>query len=99
MNFISNSQDILFIVLAFCALWLTVFLVWFLYYAVMTIKQGYEAVRQTKEKIDMVDEVITTIREKVTSTASYLTLIIAGVRKMIDLLGSNKEEKKSRNKR
>jgi len=99
MSFISTSQDVLFLVLAFCALWLTVFLVWFLYYAIMTVKQTYQTVHQIKNKIDAVDEVISFIREKVTSTASYLTLIISAVRKIIDLLGNDDKEKKTKKKK
>jgi len=79
---ISNSQDILFLVLAFCALWLTAFLVWFLYYAVQSVRQIYNSIHQIKEKIE--------------ASFSYLTLIVSGVRKMIDLLGSNKETKRRR---
>lgn len=98
MSFISDSQDILFLVLAFCALWLTAFLVWLLYYAVMTFKQAYQSAKQIKEKIQAVDEIITMVKEKITFTTSYLSLIVTGVKKMIDLLGSN-EEKKSKKKK
>ncbi|MCX6792541.1 MAG: hypothetical protein NTY12_00790 [Candidatus Falkowbacteria bacterium] len=98
MSFITNSQDILFLVLAFCALWLTAFIVWLLYYAVMTVKQGYHAVKQIKEKIQAVDEIITMVKEKITFTTSYLSLIVTGVKKMIDLLGTS-EEKKNRKKK
>lgn len=96
MQFISNSQDILFIVLAFCVLWLTAFLAWLLYYAIMTIRQGYQVVKKIKEKIDAVDEVITLVKDKISTSASYVGLIVAGVKKIIDLLGKNREEKKSR---
>jgi len=99
MPFISNSQDVLFLVLALCALWLTAFLAWFLFYAIMTVKQGYQAVRQIKSKIDAVDEIITLVREKITSTASYMGIIISGVRKVIELLGSSSEEKKAKRRR
>lgn len=98
MNFISNSQDVLFLVLAFCALWLTAFLVWLLYYAVMTFKQSYQVARQIKEKVQAVDEIITMIKEKISFTTSYLSLIVAGVKKVIDLLGSSEVKKEKKKK-
>lgn len=85
MQLISNSQDILFLVLALCALWLTAFLAWFLYYAIMTFKQTYQVVHKLKEKI--------------TSTASYLEIAFTGIRKAIELFSSSSEEKKSKRKR
>lgn len=99
MNLISNSQDILFLVLAFCVLWLTAFLAWFLYYGIMSVRQIYQAVKQIKTKIDAVDEIITMVREKISASTSYLTLIVAGVRKVIDLLGSGKSDKKKKTKK
>ncbi len=98
MQFISNSQDILFLVLAFCALWLTAFLVWFLYYGVMSVRQIYQAISQIKARIEAIDEVISLVREKLSGGFSYLSLIVAGVRKMVDLLGSNDETKKKKSK-
>lgn len=96
MNLISDSQDVLFLALALCALWLTAFFAWFLYYAIMSVRQIYQAVKQIKSKIDAVDEIITMIREKISASTSYLTLIVAGVRKVVDLLGSDKSEKKKK---
>lgn len=99
MSFLSTSQDILFIVLAFCILWLTAFIAWFLYYAIMTVKQGYEAVHKIKEKVDAIDEIINLLKDKITNTASYVGLIVTGVKKVIDLLSKNKEEKNSKRKK
>lgn len=96
MQFISNSQDILFLALAFCALWLTAFLIWLLWYVIMSAKQGYEVIKNIKNKIDLVEEVITLLKDKLTSSASYLSLIIGGVKKIADLLGENKESKKKK---
>ncbi len=99
MNLINGSQDILFLALALCALWLTAFIAWFLYYAIMSIKQVYEAIAQIKHKIDAVDEIITMLRDKISASTSYLTLIVAGVRKVVDLLGSDTKEKKKKAKK
>jgi len=90
MNFISSSQDIFFLVLAFCILWLTIFLAWMMYYAIAAVKQVYEMINQCKKKLNAIDELITMIKEKFNSSASYLSFIVTGVGKLVTLL-SNKE--------
>jgi hypothetical protein len=99
MQFISNSQDILFLVLAFCVLLLTAFLVWLLWYAIMSFKQGYEVVKTIKEKIDMVSDIIILLKDKLTSSTSYLSLIITGIKKIVDIVGDKKEERKRKTKK
>ncbi len=99
MQFISNSQDILFLALALCAVWLTAFLAWFLYYAIMSVRQLYQAIRQVKSKIEAVDEIITMVREKISASTSYLTLIVAGVKKVTELLGGDRKERAKKGKK
>lgn len=98
MNFISSSQDIFFLVLAFCILWLTIFLAWMMYYAIAAIKQVYEMVNQFKKKLNAIDELIIMIKEKFNSSASYLSFIVTGIGKLVTLL-SNKETSSKKNKR
>ena len=99
MNFISTSQDIFFLVLAFCILWLTAFFAWLMYYAIRSVKQVYETISSIKEKIDAVDTVIKLIKDKLNSSASYLTMIVGGITKIIGLLGTGEDKKKKRTKR
>ncbi len=94
MNLIANSQDILYLVLAFCILWITVFLAWLMYYGIQAVRQVYQTVSQIKAKIDAVDEVIRLVKEKLTSSSSYLTLIVGGVKKVVELLGEREAKKK-----
>jgi CHASE3 domain sensor protein len=98
MNFISSSQDIFFLVLAFCILGLTIFLAWMMYYAISAVKQVYEMISQLKQKLNAIDELVTLIKEKFNSSASYLSFIVSGVGKLITLL-SNKESSPKKSKR
>ena len=98
MNFISTSQDIFFLVLAFCILWLTIFLAWMLYYAIGAAKQIYETINQLKRKLNAIDELVTLIKEKFNSGASYLTFIVSGLGKLVTLL-SQKPKSSEKSKR
>lgn len=98
MNFISSSQDIFFLVLAFCILWITIFLAWMMYYTIAAVKQIYEMIDQFKKKLNAVDELLVLIKEKFNSGASYLSFIVSGVGKLVTLL-SNKETPTKKSKR
>ncbi|QQS60556.1 hypothetical protein IPN41_01070 [Candidatus Falkowbacteria bacterium] len=97
MNFISTSQDIFFLVLAFCILWLTIFFAWMMYYAIAASKQIYEMINQFKKKLNAIDDLITMIKEKFNSSASYLSFIVSGVGKLVTLL-SKKETPNKKSK-
>lgn len=79
------SQDILYLVLAFCVLWLTIFLIWFIYYLIVTIRQFYQVTRDMKRRVDQVDEVIRMAKEKIEHSASYLSIIVDGVKKIVEI--------------
>lgn len=98
MNFISSSQDIFFLVLAFCILWLTIFLAWMMYYAIAAVKQIYEVINQLKKKLNTIDELVMFIKEKFSSSASYLSFIVSGLGKLVTLL-SNKSSSPKKSKR
>lgn len=98
MDIINSSQDIFFLVLSFCILWLTIFLAWIMYYGIQTVRQLYDMVSSLKRKLDAVDEIIRLVKSKISVSASYLTLLVSGVKKVVELLG-DKEEKPSKKKR
>ncbi len=97
MDFINSSQDIFFLVLAFCILWLTIFLAWIMYYGIQTVRSLYEMVSQVKRKIEAVDEIIHLVKSKISISASYVPLLISAVKKVVELIG-NKDKKERKKK-
>ena len=101
---IETSKDILFIALAFCAVFFTAFLCWLLYYLVAITRDAYNITNSIKKKIDLLDDILVTIKEKINHTANYLALAVNGVEKIVDYLQkkkSNRDEnskKKNKNK-
>ncbi len=59
-----TSKDILYIVLAFCSVWLTVFLCWALYYFAMTMKHANEVIIEIRDKVHAIVKALEYIREK-----------------------------------
>lgn len=83
-----ESLDILFIVLAFCALWFTAFLCWLLYQAASLVKRIHSLVDELKEKVARLEESISSMKRKFDGNIALITNIADGVRKIIDVVRS-----------
>lgn len=74
------------VVLAFCALWLTIFIAWFIYYLAMTVRQVFLSAKEMRERVHRVDELIDSAKEKIEHSTSYLMLIGEGVKKLVEVV-------------
>lgn len=99
MDFINTSQDIFYLVLAFCVLWFTILLTWLMYYAINAAKNIYDAVQAIKRKIEAVDEIIGLVKGKINSSFSYVSLAMSGVKKIIEILSEKNSDEKATKKR
>lgn len=88
---ISSSQDLLFLVLAFCVLWITIFLCWALYYLIAILRDAKWAVEETREKVEQAGRLIDTIEEKVHSSGTYIGLIARAVTELVDQMRRRRE--------
>jgi hypothetical protein len=80
---ISTSKDVLFIVLAFCALWLTVFLSWFLFYLIAILRDTEHLVRQVKTAVEKVDHLAHVVHDKVEHSAASFTLMAQAAKEVV----------------
>jgi predicted PurR-regulated permease PerM len=93
MYLIQDSKDLLYVILAFCILWLTIFLAWFIYYLAMMMRQFYQVVKEMRERLKKVDETLDTLKQKIEHSASYLSLIGDGVKKLVEVVREHSEKK------
>ncbi|MFH1233334.1 MAG: hypothetical protein V1649_01630 [Patescibacteria group bacterium] len=98
MDLLNNSKDLLNIVLAFCALWLTIFIAWFIYYLAMIMRQLFQVVKETRQKINKINDVIKAFKEKIDHSASYLMLISEGVKKLVEVIKDRTENRMNKKK-
>jgi len=91
-----STKDILYIVVAFCVLWVTIFLCWVIYYVAMILRQTYGLMSDVKDKMQAIDEAIRGVREKLDNTSTYLALIADGAKYLIGHLAERKEKKKTK---
>ncbi|KKR21310.1 MAG: hypothetical protein UT48_C0010G0058 [Parcubacteria group bacterium GW2011_GWE2_39_37] len=88
MYLIQDSRDLLNIVLAFCILWLTIFIAWFIYYVAMLMREAFKMTREMHERINKVDDLIVAFKDKIEHSTSYLLLIGEGVKKLVEMARS-----------
>ncbi|HMB26007.1 MAG TPA: hypothetical protein VKP03_01175 [Patescibacteria group bacterium] len=53
-----TSQDLFYVVMAFCVLWFTVFLCWALYYLIKVLKQTDQVMLEVRTKVKTVSGLI-----------------------------------------
>lgn len=95
---IGTSKDLLYVVLAFSVLWLTIFLSWMLYYVIMMLRQMNQTIKHFREKMEKVCEAVEKIREKFDHSSAYLGVIGKAVEKMVEFVGEKNEKKKKSRK-
>jgi septal ring factor EnvC (AmiA/AmiB activator) len=81
-----SPLDILFIVLAFCALWLTAALFWLLWQAASTIKRVNDTMRAAQDTFCKVQETLEGIRQKFDNTSTALGAIVHTATKAVEYL-------------
>lgn len=72
---VNTAQDILYLVLAFCILWVTVFFCWLLYHVVTVFRTITSFMREMEEKVHRIDDAMHGIKERIEHSVSHLGII------------------------
>jgi predicted PurR-regulated permease PerM len=80
---IESSKDLLFVILAFSVLWLTVFISWLLYYVITIVRDAESLVRQIRKTVERVEAVAQSAHEKMERSAASFTLVAQAVKELI----------------
>lgn len=76
---IETSKDILYLVIAFCVLWVTVFLCWMFYYVTRILKNANEIAEEFRSRLQILTEAIHYVRGKVENIHSLLGMAGGGM--------------------
>lgn len=85
-----TSKDILYLVIAFCVLWVTVFLCWMFFYVTRILKNANAIAEEFRSRLQMLTEAIQYVRGKVENIHNLLNLAGGGVAGMIKNVVSRK---------
>lgn len=91
-----QTQDILYVVLAFCALWLTAFFCWLIWQVAMILKNVNDTMSEAREKIAKIEEAITTIKSKFEKATVGLSFLGDGIKRLVEYVMDRREEKLER---
>ena len=80
---IETSKDLLFVVLALCVLWLTIFLTWFLYYVIAIVRDTKKIVTFIKEAASKIDKLAHSLHDKLDRSATTFTLAAKAMKEII----------------
>lgn len=78
-----TSRDILNMVLAVCAILLTVFLVWAVYYLGKIFRDASRVASSVRLKLELVDKILNLVKDKMEKGASHLGLIADSAIKLV----------------
>lgn len=88
-----TSKDILYLVISFCILWLTVFLCWSLYHFGKVLKNANEVVEEFRARMDALTHAIDFVRHRIEQISDLMTLATKGVSGYVSKMASKKAEK------
>jgi len=96
---IETTKDILYIVLAFCVLWLTIFISWAFYYLAMVLKEARKIVYDVRLKVQLAEKVVLAFKDRVERSSSYMKLFVESAINVMNFLKEHKAEKKEKKTR
>lgn len=85
-----TSKDILYIVLSFCILWVTLFLCWLLYYVMRLARNASEIVEEFRVRLQALTDAINYVRGKVEGISNMMTLATQGATGLVKKFVSSK---------
>lgn len=92
-SMLETSKDFLFIVLGFCALWLTIFFSWLMYYIIKIFRSTSHIISKATEVLDKIDDFIESIKAKAEKSASHLVILGELAKKGIDFMEKKKQDR------
>jgi len=96
---LETSKDLLFVVIAFCILWFTVFVCWALYYVIVMLRNISKMTISIREKMEVVDKILKLIKEKLEKGSSHMAMISDSAIKLIGFLIEKQKKDSGRGKK
>ena len=89
-----ETLDILYIVIAFCLLWLSAAIFWLIWQIANIFRNINMAVSELRDKMKKIEETVDFIRGKFDHVSTTMGVIVAGMTKIIEFAMDHKEHKK-----
>lgn len=87
-----TSKDILYIVISFCILWVTVFLCWMFFYAIRILKNASKIAEEFRVRLQSLTESINHVKNRVEQISNLMTFAAEGATGLVKKVVSRKAE-------
>lgn len=88
-----TTLDMLYIILAFCAIWVTVFICWFLYQVIKVTRKFSDTLEEMREQVRHVEHAIHGVRVKFEDGAGYMKLISEYIKRLVTKFARSQMDK------
>ena len=88
-----DSTDILYIVLAFCALWFTAFVCWVIWQVAMILKNVNDTLAQARDIMEKMETAVFSIRQKFDGMSGTAMAMSNAVHKVVEYVIDRKMKK------
>lgn len=85
-----TPQDVLYLVISFCVIWITVFLCWTFYYLMRILRTTNQIIDEFRTRLQALTETINYVRGKVDHMSGLMTLATGGVSELVKKMVSKK---------
>lgn len=89
-----TSGDILNLTLSICAIVLTIFISWGIFYGIKIVKSIFEVIDQIQRTADRLEQLVVDTKEKVENSFSTMKITSEAVKGVIDYFANRKKEQK-----
>jgi len=83
---IETSYDILLLTISTCITILTLLSAWGLFYVITIIRRAAKSFKTVENIMDNINDTILVTKEKIEHSAAYVSVLVDGVRKIMDLV-------------
>lgn len=92
---INETKDVLYLVLAFCVLWFTIFVCWLLYYFISIMREMRGMTKDMRDKVNHVMGIFDTLKEKFERSLNIFAGIAEGVKYVGNYLMDRRSERRA----
>jgi len=96
---LETSKDLLYLVIAFCVLWFTIFICWVIYYFAMILKRINGVMDVFSKTAEAVGNFFTQAKDKLERATSSLTILLELGKKIYDTVAEKRASKKTSSKK
>lgn len=89
---LETSKDLLYIVLAICVLWLTVFFSWGMYHIIGMLRNMNRVTNSVREKIELIDNILKLVKDKLEHGTSQMSIIADSAIKLVGFIMEKQKE-------